>query len=467
MTHPERTEVSRLSARQTLVVASMLFGLFFGAGNLIFPVSMGQNAGALSWQAALGFCITGVGLPLLGIVAFAISESASLFDMCLRVGKGFAYFFTVALYLTIGPLFAVPRTATVSFQVGVVPLLRQAGIADGTAQTVALAVFSLAFFALVLFFSLRPSRILDWVGRILNPLFLSVLAILLITALVRPMGSLAAVAPQTPAYASGTQSFFTGFLEGYNTMDALASLAFGVILVDAIRGLGVKKAEHTASSAMRSGFFASAAMVIIYVLLTVVGAQSAALLGVSADGGTALFAIAEHYYGTAGGVLLGVIITVACLKTSVGLITSLGSTFSELFPRMGRGENARPLSYRFYALTFTAVSFVIANAGLDAIIAFSIPVLLFLYPLTIVLMVLCAAGRTFAYRPSVFAWGMGFTVLAAGVQLLSSVLSPIPPLAFPFTIVATHLPLADLGMGWVAPAIVGIVIGVCVRKDRV
>lgn len=460
MKNPKAPEVSRLSTRQTLLVASMLFGLFFGAGNLIFPVSMGQNAGALSWQAALGFCITGVGLPLLGIVAFAISESTSLFDMCLRVGKGFAYFFTVALYLTIGPLFAVPRTATVSFQVGVAPLLQQAGVTSPTAQSATLALFSLAFFALVLFFTLRPSRILDWVGRILNPLFLSVLAILVITALVRPMGSLTTVVPQTPAYASGMQSFFTGFLEGYNTMDALASLAFGVILVDAIRGLGVKKAEHTASSAMRSGVFAAAAMVIIYVLLTVVGAQSAAVLGVSTDGGTALFAIAEHYYGTAGGVLLGVIITVACLKTSVGLITSLGSTFSELFPRVGRGGSARELGYRFYALAFTAVSFVIANAGLDAIIAFSIPVLMFLYPLTIVLMVLCATGRAFGYRRSVFAWGMGLTLAAAGVELLSTLLRPIPPLASPFTFVAAHLPLASLGMGWVVPAIIGIVIGV-------
>ena len=153
-----------LSSKQYILLASMLFGMFFGAGNLIFPVSMGQQAGANLWPAAIGFCLTGVGLPLLGIAAMGISRSEGLFDMCNKVGRPYSYFFTCLLYLSIGPLFAIPRTATVSFSVGILPLIPE------ESSSVILCIFSALFFAIVLFFSLRPSGIMTWVGKILNPL---------------------------------------------------------------------------------------------------------------------------------------------------------------------------------------------------------------------------------------------------------------------------------------------------------
>ena len=154
----------KLTAKEYIVLASMLFGMFFGAGNLIFPVSMGQQAGANLWPAVVGFCLTGVGIPLLGIAAMGISRSEGLFDMCKRVGKPYGYFFTCLLYLAIGPLFAIPRTATVSFSVGIQPVIH----AENT--QLALCIFSVLFFAIVLFFSLRPSGIMTWIGKILNPL---------------------------------------------------------------------------------------------------------------------------------------------------------------------------------------------------------------------------------------------------------------------------------------------------------
>ena len=144
----------KLSLKEYIILASMLFGLFFGAGNLIFPVSMGQQAGANLWPAIVGFCLTGVGLPLLGIAAMGISRSEGLFDMCSRVGRPYSYFFTCLLYLSIGPLFAIPRTATVSFSVGILPLI------PAESSKLVLCVFSALFFAAVLFFSLRPSGIM-------------------------------------------------------------------------------------------------------------------------------------------------------------------------------------------------------------------------------------------------------------------------------------------------------------------
>src|SRR5699024_3639106 len=142
--------MQQLTLRQRLLVASMLFGMFFGAGNLIFPASMGQMAGRSIWQACAGFLITGVGLPLLGVAALGISRESGLLGLSSRVGKGYGLFFTCAPYRTIGPFFAIPRCATVSYTVGIQRIL------PGTGQTVGLAVFSLLFFAAVLFFSLRP-----------------------------------------------------------------------------------------------------------------------------------------------------------------------------------------------------------------------------------------------------------------------------------------------------------------------
>ena len=158
----------KLSGRDYTYVASMLFGMFFGAGNLIFPVHMGQMAGANVWPAVIGFCVTGVGLPLLGVAALGISRSGGLFELGSRVGKPYSMFFTCLLYLTIGPFFAIPRCATTSFTVGLEQVLPQGGN-----TRLCLLAFSAAFFAAALFFSLRPGKILVWVGKVLNPLLYS------------------------------------------------------------------------------------------------------------------------------------------------------------------------------------------------------------------------------------------------------------------------------------------------------
>lgn len=439
----------RLKTKEYVLLASMLFGMFFGAGNLIFPVSMGQQAGAALWPAIAGFCLTGVGLPLLGIAAMGISRSEGLFDMCRRVGRPYAYFFTCLLYLCIGPLFAIPRTATVSFSVGILPLL------PGEHQALVLCLFSAVFFAVVLFFSLRPSGIMTWIGKILNPLFLVFLGILAVTALLRPMGSVSAGIP-TGGYAN--MSFFQGFLEGYNTLDALASLAFGIVLVNAIRELGIQSPAAISGSTLRSGVLSTILMAAVYCMLTVIGAQSRAVYGISADGGEALFLIGSHYFGTFGGILLGITVTFACLKTAIGLITSCAETFAELFPKS--------LGYRAWACLFCLFSFGIANFGLSRIIELSLPVLMFLYPLTITLILLCLFGQSFGYDRRVFLSVTVCTALAAALDFLNAL--PAGAKAFLradalLAAAAEYLPFFSLGMGWVIPACAGLLLGLILR----
>lgn len=440
----DRDMEQKLTWKKYIILASMLFGMFFGAGNLIFPVSMGQQAGAALWPAVVGFCLTGVGIPLLGIAAMGISRSEGLFDMCKRVGKPYGYFFTCMLYLTIGPLFAIPRTATVSFSVGIQPLLHTDHVA------VALCIFTAVFFALVLFFSLRPSGIMTWIGKILNPMFLVFLAILAVAALAHPMGSISAGEP-TGSYVE--TSFIQGCLDGYNTLDALASLAFGIVLINSIRDLGVKEPKAISGSTLRSGVLSTVLMAAIYCLLAVLGAQSHSVLGVSADGGEALFQIGSHYFGIFGGVLLGLIVTVACLKTAIGLITSCATAFVELFPNF--------LSYKVYAVVFCLFSFGIANFGLSRLLELSTPMLMFLYPLTITLILLCLFGHLFDYDRRVFICVTVCTILSAVLDFLNALPAAVKALPVVSAVLsaAQALPLFSLGMGWVLPALVGLILG--------
>lgn len=435
----------KLSFKEYVYVASMLFGLFFGAGNLIFPIHMGQMAGANVWVSVLGFLVTGVGLPLLGVAALGISRSTGLFDLSSKAGKPYGLFFTCLLYLTIGPFFAIPRCATTSFTVGLEQILPNNG-----RERLYLFLFTLAFFAAALIFSLFPGKILTVVGKILNPCFLLFLGVLVAVSLISPSAAVSDVAPQGD-YVS--KPFFTGFLDGYNTMDALAGLAFGIIVVRVISGLGVKEPGAIASNTVRSGIFSCLLMALIYVAVAVVGAQSRGIFETSENGGIAFAQIAQHYLGYAGLFVLAATVTLACLKTSVGLITSCAETFSGIFKK---GP-----SYRIWAIIFSAVSFLFANLGLNSIITYSLPVLMFLYPLAIVLILLALFGKFFGHDRRVYAWTIGFTLLPAvydGFMTLNANVTIIDSTVIR-EITSKYLPFSDLGLGWLCPAAVGFAIG--------
>ena len=446
------TIMKKLSFKEIFTVASMLFGMFFGAGNLIFPAYMGQMAGRNMWQASAGFLITGVGLPLLGVAALGISQENGLLGLSSRVGKRFGLFFTCALYLTIGPFFAIPRCATVSYTVGIERML------PGTDQRLVLAVFSLLFFGAVLFFSLRPGEILTWIGKVLNPLFLVFLGILIIRALASPLGTISEISP-SGAYLSG--AFSTSLLEGYNTMDALAGLAFGIIVVETIRRLGVREPGEIAKNTVLAGIFSSILMGLIYILVTMAGAQSRGMFEAGSNGGEALAQIAMHYFGNAGLIILAVTVTVACLKTAVGLITSCGETFTKMFP-------GGP-SYRVWAVIFCVLSFLIANFGLNTIIAYSQPVLMFLYPIAIVLILLTLFGSFFQNDLTMLRWTIGLTSVSAVCDFLRALpeqAQSVLHLESIIELTSDLFPFADRGFGWITPALAGLVIGLLIRYFR-
>lgn len=443
----------KLTLRQKILVAGTLFGMFFGAGNLIFPVHLGQMAGSNVLPAIIGFVITAVGIPILGVAAIGVTHSDGLQSLSGKVGRGYGVFFTCLLYLTIGPLFAIPRCATVSFTTGVAPML-----GEGSEEWLALLVFSAVFFALVLFFSLRPGKITLWIGKIINPVFLVFLAVLVITALISPGAPVSEVEP-VEAYRSS--AFFSSFIEGYGTMDAIAGLAFGIVVIDVIRHMGVDDDNAVARDVLGSGALTGLLMALIYVLTILMGAQSRGLFETSENGGIALTQIAGHYLGGAGQVILAITITFACLKTSVGLVTSC----SETFVKMTGGK----IPYRVWAIVFTVFSFAISNIGLSAIIEYSIPMLMLIYPPAIVLIILAFIGRFFSHDRAVYISVMVFTWAAAffdGMKTLPEAVQSALHLDLPISFARRFIPLFDMNLGWMLPAFIGLVLGLIIHLFR-
>ncbi|HLQ74943.1 MAG TPA: branched-chain amino acid transport system II carrier protein [Alloiococcus sp.] len=436
----------KLSIKNYLLIGSMLFGLFFGAGNLIFPIFMGQQAGGNVWQAIFGLVSTGVVLPFLGVVAMGLSKTNGLFQLASKVHKSFAYIFTIALYLTIGPFFALPRLATVPYEVGLTTLV------GDQYNTIGLAIFSILFFAVAIFYALRPSSIVTSVGKVLNPLFLAFLSILFITAFINPMGPVQG----TEALGGYSDSaFFTGFIEGYNTMDALASLAFGVIVINSIKQLGIEDPSQIALNTLKSGVVTLALMAVIYGALAVMGTASLGSIDSLENGGLILAAISSHYFGNLGNILLSVIVILACLKTAIGLIIACSEMFVKMFPNT--------FSYNVYVFIFGVVTTLIANVGLTAIIAYSLPVLMLLYPLAITLIIISLIAPFVGDRRITYVTSIVLVIpvaiadfLAQAVELgiIGNQVNSYVDFIYSIT------PFSEIGMGWGVPAMIGTILGI-------
>lgn len=279
----------------------------------------------------------------------------------------------------------------------------------------------------------------------------------MLLAFIRPMGGIGN-APVSPDYSNSV--LLKGFIDGYNTLDALASLAFGVIIVTTIKKLGITRPNDIAKETFKSGTISIVGMGIIYTLLAVMGTMSLGHFKVSENGGIALAQIAQHYLGDYGIIILSLIIIVACLKTAIGLITAFSETFTELFPKM---------NYLWLATGASVLACIFANVGLTKIIMYSTPVLMFIYPLAITLILLTLASPLFNHSTIVYRFTTFFTVFAAFFDGVKASPESFAKTGFAQSLVGfaeKYLPFYTIGMGWIVPAIIGFVIGFIVYKLR-
>ena len=421
-------------------VGLMLFALFFGAGNLIFPAFLGQQAGS-NWLSAMsGFLLTGAGLPLLGVIAIGYSGSRDVQDLASRVTPWYGVAFAAVLYLAIGPLFATPRTATVTFEIGVTPFI------GPEHKTMALAIFSAFFFGVTYWLSISPGKLVDRIGKVLTPALLATIAVLVGYAAFNPMGEL-----QAAQGGFADRPFVTGVLEGYQTMDALASLVFAIIVIDAARALGVRNRAQLLATTTVAGAVAAACLAVVYLLIGYMGATSVAGLGLQENGAAVLSKTAQHYFGMGGNVLLSAIVFLACLSTAVGLIISCSEYFNRLLPA---------ISYKTFVVIFTLVSMAFANKGLSGIISISVPVLMLLYPLTVVIILLAFLNNWFGGSRVVYVCTIFATLVVGVMDAWKAAFSFAPETA---ALINSIFPLYDIGMGWLLPATAGFVLGLVLK----
>jgi len=433
----EGTAINSLKKKDLLTLGFMMFSIYFGAGNLIFPPALGQAAGDHTLMAMLGFMTTGIGLPLLGITAIALAGGEYVPLLRTKTWPMFATTLLIILYLVIGPLFAMPRTGAVSFEIGIRPFLGEENLELGQ------FIYTAIFFATSYYLALNPNKIIDRVGKMLTPALLLVLLILFVQAFNTPLGN---VLQPTGNYIDAP--FAQGFQDGYQTMDLLASIAIGALVANAVRLRGITDSHAIGAACLVSGLITVTLMAIVYGSLAYIGATSSSVLSHSENGGQILSGAVGIFFGSAGNLLLAVIIALACLTTCCGITSSAAMFFNKLLK--GR------ISYERLLLFSILFSFAASNVGLTQIIALAVPFLVVIYPLVIVFVILSLFDRVIGWRKSIYQGAMALTLVFSLIDGLHAAgLSSAPVHA----LLVEYIPFYAIMMGWVCPAIVGTLIG--------
>ncbi|MBU5434958.1 branched-chain amino acid transport system II carrier protein [Pseudoflavonifractor sp. MSJ-37] len=428
--------MKELKGRDLFLIGCTLFTMFFGAGNLIFPPAIAAQAGAMTWWAVIGLTVSAVGLPVLGVVA--VARSGGMDALCGRVHPLFAKVFTVTAYLAIGPCLAIPRTASTSFEMAVPPFA-------GADAPMALFQFlySAAFFALALLVALRPEKLTDRLGKIMCPLLILLVVVTFAACLADPLQG---YGPAGAGYESPGKAVITGFLRGYQTMDVIAALAFGIVISLNIQARGIAPERAVVRGTIRAGAIAGVLLFLIYAMLAHIGALSGGAFPDPDNGAAALTNIVHALFGRRGDLLLAAIFVIACFNVCVGLICSCGEYFAELCPK---------IPYRGWAILFAIASMALANAGLDQILALSVPALNIIYPVAITLSLLSLFQSRLVGRDQVWPIVILFTGAASILLELLGLLAPA---------LLDRIPLASLGLGWVLPALLGLIAGLLASR---
>ncbi|WOE31878.1 MULTISPECIES: branched-chain amino acid transport system II carrier protein [unclassified Acinetobacter] len=428
--------MTHLRTRDTIALGFMTFALFIGAGNIIFPPIVAQQAGEHVWLAAGGFLITAVGLPVITIIALSRVEG-SIQLLSSPLGKIASIILTIVCYLAVGPLFATPRTATVSYEIGF-----SAYFGNSSSS---LLIYSLIYFSVVTLISLYPNKILDTVGYVLSPLKILSLIILGASAIIIPAGL---IHPAVNNYVTSPVS--EGFVNGYLTMDTLGALVFGIVIVRAITSRGITDKKLITKYAVIASIISGIGLTLVYLSLFKLGMGSHEIAPNAANGAIILHAYVQHAFGNIGAYFLSAMIFIACMVTAIGLTCACADYFSSI----------SKISYKAFVFILIGFSFIISNLGLTKLIAVSVPVLSAIYPPAIVVIVLGFFWKYFKNPSRVIAPVTAVSFIFGIIDGLK-----VADLAHYLPRFLTELPLSEQNLAWLIPS--SIVLIICVIYDRV
>lgn len=414
----------KLSKRRMLMISFMLFSLFFGAGNLIFPPFLGQSAGTKTLPAMIGFLITAVLLPVLGVIT--VAKFGGLERLAEHVGTRFSLVFTSLIYLSIGPGIGIPRAASVPFEMAVAPYLPQ-----GLNLKICMVGYSAVFFLIVIWLCLNPSKLVSRIGVFITPSLLVLMCLLFITFLFQGLVNFS-----NPKEAYASAPFLQGFSEGYQTMDTIAALNFGLVITTTLNSFGIKDRKSNLRYTIWAGALAGSVLALVYIMLTYMGMCSSGIYPLQENGAWTLRCIVYQLFGDVGAILLVSIFTLACLTTCVGLVNSISQYFSSIF---------KIFTYRQWVYSIVGGAFFTCNLGLNAILSISVPVLNAMYPISIVLILLGIFHNKWETNRYIYP----LTILGTGCI---SILYALESIGIRFGFLSTLsklLPLYSRGFSWV------------------
>lgn len=431
--------MEKLNKKNRILMGITLFSMFFGAANLIFPPFLGAQSGKDAPFAMFGFAISAVGLPILAIIA--VTKCGGLSVLTSRVHPKFSIIYTVILYLSFGPFLAIPRTASTSFSMAVVPFV-------GETKASHQFIYSIVFFVVAMCIALNPEKLTEYMGKKLTPCLLALIFIIFVVCLFHPANGFGTA---TGGYQE--QPIIKGFFDGYQTLDALVALNFGMIIAMNIRAKGIKEEKVVVKETIKAGWIAGAILIIVYSMLTYIGALSSKQFADVKNGTETLSYMTQLLFGKVGMILLALIFVIACLNTCVGLLSCCGKYFHELVPK---------ISYRNWVFIFAFISMLISNVGLQNILTLSAPVLNALYPMAIILIVLAYAHPLIKKYKAIYPWTIALCTVTSVISFLNSYHIVIPVL----TATIQKIPGHNVGFEWIIPSLIGIVIGICCSVFR-
>lgn len=421
-----------------LISGLMLFSLFFGAGNLIFPPMLGYTAQSNMWTGMTGFAITGILLPYITVIVIAYYDGGVEF-IGDRVHPKFGFIFAVCIYLSIGALYGIPRAANVAYEIGAKSILP-------IYNTWTLVGFSLVFFIVVGLIALYPTKIVDNLGKILTPALLLIIGALCIAAIINPEGK---VGQPHDKYVD--TPFISGILEGYYTMDLVAALAFSVVIVQSFKLAGISDSKKIVRNVILSGLISALLLTVIYFSLAYLGITTSKP---GFDNGASILTYnSVRLFGSFGNILFGMIVILACLTTCIGLVNASSAFGLKKFPQ---------ISYKTYVISFSVVGFLISILGLNMILQIAVPLLTFIYPISIVLVLISFVAIAIPTKLKIAYILPTISTLIISVLEIFNTFKLIKPL----NAVYQYLPLSDLGLAWLLPFIILTVIGIVIDFMR-
>lgn len=426
--------------KKGFLIGLLLFGIFFGAGNLIFPAELGFRAGVNFYPAILGFVLSGVGIAIITLVLGTMVKGGYKNEISIKVDPKFATSYLTILYLAIGPFFAIPRTAGTSFSIGIAPVTGNGRLP--------LLIFSAIYFLFAYLIAINPSKLMDRVGKILTPMFAMLIIILI------AVGNMNFHALNQGEMSNAMSALKTGFLEGYNTLDALASVSFCLIATSSIKTFGFSSKKEYIKIMAIVGIVTAIFFSSLYIGLGALGNKFSVPAEVLADPNTNIgtYILSKSSYelfGSFGQVFLGAMTILTCFTTTAGLIVVVSEYFVDTFPRF---------NYKTYVNIFTLIGFAMSNFGLNTIIKISVPVLRILYPITIVIVAIIILNKFVRLSKSGMAVTVILTTVFSGIEVMGSVLK-----VKAINTVMSFFIGGDSGFFWINIAVLGIVLSLLLR----